>query len=66
MGSATCDAIERVALDHPEAAVDSIAGAYDAFAREHGRVGCHAAPAESPPARKPKQGVARRKRFRVR
>ena len=65
LGSATCDAIELVARDHPEAEVDSIAGAYDAFTREHGRIGQDAAHLE-PSRPKTRHGVARRKRLRVR
>jgi hypothetical protein len=35
LGEATCTAIEAVAREHPDATVDHIADAYDAFDREH-------------------------------
>ena len=36
LGPATCHAIDRVAREHPDAAVSLISDAFDAFAREHG------------------------------
>jgi hypothetical protein len=36
LGDETHAAIDAVAQEHPEATVDQIAYAYDAFAREHG------------------------------
>ena len=36
LGDKTFTAIDAIAHEHPEATADHIAGAYDAFAREHG------------------------------
>jgi hypothetical protein len=36
LGDETCTAIEAVAREHPDATVNHIANAYDAFDREHG------------------------------
>lgn len=36
LGRATIAAVSAVADDHPDASVDQITAAYDAFAREHG------------------------------
>ena len=35
LGDQTCTAIEAIAQEHPDATVDHIADAYDAFNREH-------------------------------
>jgi hypothetical protein len=67
LGPRTSDAIERVADDHPEAAVDLIADAYDAFASEHKGVEVPAADLSDAAATTPaKSSVTRRKRVRVR
>ncbi len=36
LGDGTCEAIEAVAYEHPDATPAQIADAYDSFAREHG------------------------------
>ena len=36
LGDKTFTAIDAIADEHPDATADHIAGAYDAFAREHG------------------------------
>jgi hypothetical protein len=59
LGDETRAAIDVVAHEHPEATVDQIACAYDAFAREHGSSDL-ADPMESEPHRL----EARRDRFR--
>ncbi len=68
LGPRTCHAIQRVADDHPEAGVDLIAGAYDAFAAEHSGMALPTVDvndvAGRPPA--PKSGAQRLKRARVR
>ena len=55
LGEATCTAIEAVAREHPDATVDHIADAYDAFDREH----CAHAEVE-----RPRRLVARRGPFK--
>jgi hypothetical protein len=55
LGEATCSAIEVVAREHPDATVDHIADAYDAFDREH----CKQIDADQP-----KRLVARRGPFK--
>jgi hypothetical protein len=59
LGDESHAAIDAVAQEHPEATVDQIAYAYDAFAREHG-ASDQADPMESEPHR----FEARRDRFR--
>jgi basic membrane lipoprotein Med (substrate-binding protein (PBP1-ABC) superfamily) len=46
LGDKTFTAIEAIAQEHPDATVDHISGAYDAFAHEHGP-----APVKPPPNR---------------
>jgi hypothetical protein len=63
LGDETCTAIEAVAREHPEATVDHIADAYDAFAREHGAADNPMVGEEPLPFEPPKRLVARRGRF---
>lgn len=55
LGDQTCTALEAIAREHPDATVDHIADAYDAFDREHRP---HAV------VEQPKRLVARREPFR--
>jgi hypothetical protein len=55
LGEVTCTAIDAVAREHPDATVDHIADAYDAFDREH----CKQVDVEQP-----KRLVARRGPFK--
>jgi hypothetical protein len=64
LGLGTCDAIDRVARDHPESDVRLIADAYDAFAREHGVADSHVARDEPLPTEPPKRLVARKNKPR--
>jgi hypothetical protein len=59
LGERTCTAIEAVAQEHPDATVDHIADAYDAFVREHEP----SSPDAPPQAEPPKRLEARRGRF---
>ncbi len=56
LGEQTCSALEAIAREHPDATVDHIADAYDAFDREHGvadagAIGDTRAAVEPPPNR---------------
>lgn len=67
LGPRTCDAIERVAEEHPEAAVGLIADAYDAFALEHVGVEVPAVDLARGAATMPaRRTAAQRKRVRLR
>ncbi len=59
LGEQTWTAIEAVAREHPDATVEQIADAYDAFAREHEAASPVAAPRE-------KRSVRRRRGFKRR
>jgi hypothetical protein len=50
LGDRTFTAIEAIAEEHPDATVDHIANAYDAFAREHA-IGDRSSAAKPPPNR---------------
>jgi hypothetical protein len=59
LGDGTCEAIEAVAYEHPDATAAQIANAYDSFAREHGA----AVDPANRPTQSPARPVARRDRF---
>ena len=58
LGAQTYAAIDEVAQEHPDATVNHIADAYDAFAREH------SAPDPTPTVDAPTRLVARRPSFK--
>lgn len=68
LGSGTCDAIDLVATNHPEADVRLIADAYDAFAREHGAVmeATERSEPDPSPAAPRQHPLVRKRRFRIR
>ena len=62
-GDETFTAIDAIAEEHPDAPADHIAGAYEAFAREHGAADV-TVDEEPVPVEPPKRLVAQRGWFR--
>ncbi len=64
LGDETFTAIDAIAEEHPEATADHIAGAYDAFAREHGTADVRTMDDGPVPVEPPKRFVAQRGWFK--
>ena len=64
LGDETFTAIDAIAEEHPEATADHIAGAYDAFAREHGTADVRTMDDGPVPVERPKRFVAQRGWFK--
>jgi hypothetical protein len=64
LGDKTFSAIEAIAQEHPDATANHIAGAYDAFAREHGTADVRAIGDETAVIEPPPNRLVVQRRFR--
>jgi hypothetical protein len=64
LGDETCTAIEAIAEEHPDASVDQIACAFDAFAREHGTADIRTVSGEPITAAEPPKRFVVQRRFK--